>query len=247
MAPVLLVDDRPQNLLALAAILEPLGHELVTAGSGEEALVGPYFILRNLRLLRESLLDVETHGRPRIPGGVRTRQSPQGEQAVARIFPIDLYDRVFYAGVTADVWMEPGITAQDLPQTQAVAYHATVRQGRVALVLGAGNVSSIGPLDIFYKLFNEDQVVVCKMNPVNAYLGPLMEVAFRALIDGGYLRDNPARDVSLPRAPGRTHEPWTYLEPAEQDAVVPPICEHHGRLSSEIRRPRCEQPNGGAT
>jgi PAS domain S-box-containing protein len=37
-AAVLLVDDRPQNLLALAAILEPLGHELVSAGSGEEAL-----------------------------------------------------------------------------------------------------------------------------------------------------------------------------------------------------------------
>jgi PAS domain S-box-containing protein len=38
MAAVLLVDDRPHNLLALEAILEPLGHELVTAGSGEEAL-----------------------------------------------------------------------------------------------------------------------------------------------------------------------------------------------------------------
>jgi PAS domain S-box-containing protein len=37
-AAVLLVDDRPQNLLALEAILEPLGHELVGAGSGEEAL-----------------------------------------------------------------------------------------------------------------------------------------------------------------------------------------------------------------
>ena len=35
---VLLVDDRPQNLLALEAILEPLGHELVRASSGEEAL-----------------------------------------------------------------------------------------------------------------------------------------------------------------------------------------------------------------
>jgi PAS domain S-box-containing protein len=35
---VLLVDDRAQNLLALHAILEPLGHELVDAGSGEEAL-----------------------------------------------------------------------------------------------------------------------------------------------------------------------------------------------------------------
>jgi PAS domain S-box-containing protein len=37
-ASLLLVDDRPQNLLALQAILEPLGHELVTAGSGEQAL-----------------------------------------------------------------------------------------------------------------------------------------------------------------------------------------------------------------
>src|SRR3989440_7943205 len=35
---VLLVDDRPDNLLALRAVLEPLGFDLVEAGSGEEAL-----------------------------------------------------------------------------------------------------------------------------------------------------------------------------------------------------------------
>jgi two-component system, sensor histidine kinase and response regulator len=37
-ARVLLVDDRPDNLLALEAVLEPLGLELVCASSGQEAL-----------------------------------------------------------------------------------------------------------------------------------------------------------------------------------------------------------------
>ena len=37
-AKVLLVDDRPENLLALEAILEPLGHELVRANGGPDAL-----------------------------------------------------------------------------------------------------------------------------------------------------------------------------------------------------------------
>jgi hypothetical protein len=185
-----LLTELSRRFLAVAERWAALGVEAegldpAHPSSGEEALVGPYFILRNLRLLRESLLDVQTHGRPRIPGAVRAR--PNG-QTVARIFPVDLYDRAFYAGVTADVWMEPGVTVESLPQTQAVAYHAAVRQGRVAVVLGAGNVSSIGPMDALYKLFVEDQVVAFKTHPVNVYLGPLMEEAFQPLIDRGFFR-----------------------------------------------------------
>src|SRR5438128_327288 len=37
-AGILLVDDHPENLIALEAILESPGYEMVRAGSGEEAL-----------------------------------------------------------------------------------------------------------------------------------------------------------------------------------------------------------------
>lgn len=187
---IALLDELSRRFLAVADRWAALGTEAEglapgQPGTGEEGLVGPYLILRNLRLLRESLLDIETHGHPRIAGAVRTRANGQ---TVARVFPNDLYDRIFYSGVTADVWMEPGVTAQDLPQTQAVAYRSALRQGRVALVLGAGNVSSIGPMDAFYKLFVEDQVVVYKTHPVNVFLAPLMEEACRPLIDRGFFR-----------------------------------------------------------
>ena len=187
---IAILTDLSKRFLAVterwsALAMEAEGLDPAHPSSAEEVLAGPYLILRNLRLLRESMLDIETHGRPRIPGGVRTR--PDG-QVVARVFPIDLYDRVFYSGITADVWMEPGVTAKTLPETQAVAYHAPVRQGRVALVLGGGNVSSIGPMDALYKLFVEDQAVLFKTHPVNVYLGPLMEEAFQPLVGRGFFR-----------------------------------------------------------
>jgi acyl-CoA reductase-like NAD-dependent aldehyde dehydrogenase len=155
------------------------------SGAGEEALVGPYFILRNLRLLMKSLDGIAQSGRPPLPGPVRTR--PNG-QVVARIFPQDLYDRLFYTGVTAEAWMKPGVTRESLPEAMAVAYQQAERPGGVTLVLGAGNVSSIGPMDAFYKLFVEDRVVLYKPNPANAYLGPLVEEAFEPLVERGFLR-----------------------------------------------------------
>jgi PAS domain S-box-containing protein len=105
MAAVLLVDDRPQNLLALEAILEPLGHELVGAGSGEEAL--------RLLLHRDDfaviLLDVQM---PRLDGfetaalikeRERTRNIPimfltalsKDQQNVFRGYEVGAVDYVF--------------------------------------------------------------------------------------------------------------------------------------------------------
>ncbi|MEP6464373.1 MAG: aldehyde dehydrogenase family protein [Frankiaceae bacterium] len=55
-------------------------------------------------------------------------------------------------------------------------------------MLGAGNIASIAPLDVLSKLYADGEVVVCKLNPINDYLGPLFSRAFRPLIDDGFLR-----------------------------------------------------------
>jgi acyl-CoA reductase-like NAD-dependent aldehyde dehydrogenase len=153
--------------------------------ASEEWLTGPYLTIKCLRQLRQALLDIEAVGRPKIPGPIATR--PDG-QVAAQVFPYTSYDKLFFSGVRAEIWMEPGVTAEELPKTQAIIYQDKQHDGKVALVLGAGNVSSIGPTDILYKLFMEDQVVIFKSNPVNAYLGPIIEEAFRALIEPGFMR-----------------------------------------------------------
>ena len=152
---------------------------------GEEWAAGAWPVLKNLRQLRQSLVDIEMDGHPKIPGCVTAMSNGQ---VAAQVFPQTIYDRLFFERIRAEIWMEPEVTIESLSQTQAIAYHDKDRPGKVALVLGAGNVSSIGPMDVFYKLFVEDQVVLFKANPVNAYLGPLMDEAFRVLIDHGFLR-----------------------------------------------------------
>src|SRR5438128_11473400 len=69
---VLMVDDRPENLLALEGVLKPLGARLVRARSGEEAL---------MHLLRETfaviLLDVQM---PKLDGLQTAELIKQREQ-----------------------------------------------------------------------------------------------------------------------------------------------------------------------
>src|SRR5258708_1874738 len=216
--------------------------------SGETSLPGPYFVLRNLRLLAGSLADIETHGAPRIAGPVKQR--PDG-QVVARVFPQDLYDRLFYGGVTAEVWMEPGVTPAGLAATQSMAYR---RQdgGGVALVLGARNVSSIRPMDPLYKLFVDDRVVLYKAHPVDAYLRRLQRRRLR--LPGRDLgphaaqqrrlqlqrppRHRPARRLARPRAPAGGD-----ARAARPPAAAARLLPGGGQPLSRLRR---SPPGGGA-
>jgi acyl-CoA reductase-like NAD-dependent aldehyde dehydrogenase len=174
---------------------------------GEEWIVGPWQTVRNARLLKLALAE---SGQPHPP---KVYARPDG-QKVARVFPATLQDRMMFGGHVGEVWLEPGKS-----ETQGAAYRQPRDKGSVALVLGAGNVSSIGPMDVFYKLFAENEVVVLKMNPVNAWVGPHLESALKALIDlgvlavvyggaevGAHLADHPQIDTLHVTGSDRTYD-----------------------------------------
>jgi aldehyde dehydrogenase (NAD(P)+) len=85
------------------------------------------------------------------------------------------------------VWLAPGI---GLEEARAGAGLRTrdPDEGGVALVLGAGNISSIAPLDVLYKLYADGRVVMLKLNPVNDYLLEVLEQAYAPFVAAGYLR-----------------------------------------------------------
>jgi aldehyde dehydrogenase (NAD(P)+) len=84
--------------------------------------------------------------------------------------------------------MLPGVSPAAVREKQASFYGKKDPEGSVSLILGAGNVSSIPPMDAFYKMFVDGSVCLLKMNPVNEYLGPFFEEALRPLCEAGYLR-----------------------------------------------------------
>jgi acyl-CoA reductase-like NAD-dependent aldehyde dehydrogenase len=84
--------------------------------------------------------------------------------------------------------MQPSVTLKNVGDHMATSYRQVEAAGKVALVLGAGNVAAIGPTDLAQKLFVEGQVCMFKHNPVNEYLAPFLEAAFGELIRDGFVR-----------------------------------------------------------
>lgn len=183
--------DRIRPLVAktagewVAAAAQAKGLATGSALLGEEWTSGPYAVLSWIAAMSQTLRAL-ADGRDPL-AGCRLSRRADG-QTVVRVYPHDLAERLLLHGYQADVWMQPGLSPDDVRRRVAPLYHAPTPAGRVALVLGAGNISSIAPLDMLYRLYAEGQVVLVKMNPINDYLRPLFERAFRPLVDDGYVR-----------------------------------------------------------
>jgi acyl-CoA reductase-like NAD-dependent aldehyde dehydrogenase len=132
-----------------------------------------------------SLEEIKKLGKPKVPGGYSLL--PNG-QVAARVFPDSLFHSLAFQGTTVDVLLEVGVNNAEANNKQAQVYRESERIGKVALVLGAGNASQLPVSDTFHKLFHDLCVVILKMNPVNSYVGPLLEECYQPLIDKGFLR-----------------------------------------------------------
>jgi acyl-CoA reductase-like NAD-dependent aldehyde dehydrogenase len=149
----------------------------------EEWATGPWAVVRQLRLLREQLTSIAESGNTSIGP---LRRTIDGQLSV-NVFPGNGIDRVLFKNITVDVRMLASVTEDGLHESRASYYKREHADSPIVLILGAGNIAAIAPMDVLTKMFNEGAVCLLKMNPVNAYLGPLIEEAFAEAVRQHFL------------------------------------------------------------
>ena len=169
----------------VAAAVEAKGIPADSPLTGEEWMSGPWALLEGIQTMKGTL-EAWRDGADLLQGA-RVRTRADGQVAV-QVHPANHWEKLLLSGVTAEVWMEAGVTSTNLRDHMAELYRTPPSTGHVAVVLGAGNIASIPPLDLLYKFIAEKQVCVMKMNPVNDYLGPFFEDIFQEFVAKGYLR-----------------------------------------------------------
>ncbi|CAM3423946.1 aldehyde dehydrogenase family protein [Isoptericola cucumis] len=152
---------------------------------GEEWISGPYPALTGFGQLARSLAALAAGTSPL--DGARFGTAPGG-RATVRVLPHSAHESILLHGFRAEVWLRPGVAASTATSHAGLAQHHPSRTKGVALVLGAGNITSIAPLDVAYELVAHNRVVLLKLNPTTDDLEPVLAAALAPLIEAGVLR-----------------------------------------------------------
>lgn len=204
--------------------------------SGQPGFDGPAIIVRYLSELAQTLSDGPRLGVEREVFGRR----------VLDLLPRGAYESVLFPGWKAHALFH---RESEAGRTRLLPAELVRNVGEVALVLGAGNVGSIGILDAMQQVFVFGRACLLKLSPVNAYLGPLVELALAPLLRAGflelayggaevgaYLSTHPAVDAIHVTGSLETHEKivWgaTEGERSERKARGQPLSTKH--VTSEL-------------
>ena len=172
---------------------------------GEEWISGPYVVLSTLLSLQHTLGAVAAGKSPLE--GRKLGTAPGGRVSVP-VLPANPYEALLLHGFSAEVWMKPGESEKRVKSSAGLGALTPTDTNGVGLVLGAGNITSIPPLDVIYELVAHNRVALLKLNPVMDRMLAPYSAAFKPLIDLGLLRIvTGAGDVGtyLANHPGISH------------------------------------------
>ena len=148
---------------------------------GEEWISGPWAALTYANALGDTLARLE-RGQDPLAG---SRSRNHGERTArhrgpaARLVRPSAAQRLPRRGMAATRGLRR-------PASGSVPARPDRTQG-AALVLGAGNIFSIAPLDALYQLYAENRTVALKLNPITDPLKPVFEKIFAPFIDLGVI------------------------------------------------------------
>ncbi|GAA1706095.1 aldehyde dehydrogenase family protein [Microbacterium sediminicola] len=152
---------------------------------GEEWITGPYAAMITVAQLADTLADLAAR---RSPLARAKFGAAPGKRVTVRVMPSSAYESVLLHGFRADVWLRPGVAASTARTRAGLAQLHPHRTQGVALVLGAGNITSIALLDAVYELIAHNRVVLLKLNPVMDEMFSVLQPALAPLIEAGVLR-----------------------------------------------------------
>jgi hypothetical protein len=146
----------------------------------EELVTGPVAVARLLQLLVASLEDVARAEAPRLPGPLR---ADRRGRLRAPVLPVRrLQDGIAFRGFSGEVVLAEGITEE-------TRFAGLGRGGPgLALVLGAGNITSIGIADALDHVLVGGMATALKLHPHFAPLEPHFSRALSPLVRRGFVR-----------------------------------------------------------
>ncbi|WP_351232398.1 aldehyde dehydrogenase family protein [Streptomyces sp. NPDC002133] len=149
---------------------------------GEEWISGPWSVINYAQALADTLRLLDQGSDPLAGYGIKT--APGGRTRI-EVLPHGIFDKLLLNGFRAEVWTVPGVDEAQLRAEAGLAQRDPATTHGAALVLGAGNLFSIAPLDVLHQLFACNRAVVLKLNPITDPLLDVFEKIFASFIDLG--------------------------------------------------------------
>lgn len=166
------------------------------AALAEEIATGPLGTARLALLHARAWRDIARDGVPRAaraPRLLHAERGPREAWVAVDVLPGacpagTLHDEAIFAGLRATVRChDPGGVAAFAGVWRTEA-ETRPRSGGVAAVLGAGNVTGLGPADVLAQVFGAGRAALLKLHPLHAPLVSVLGEALAPLCDEGLLR-----------------------------------------------------------